>query len=115
MADVVSWNGGGSGKYIIKKFKGMLLSIYTSTQSETMTYADTNNSSQNIFTGIVEDYDDATGILQLRSEKSGKPFWIQEWYVELFWLPDFDPREVMSSSKSTHAVIVKEQAKRSRK
>lgn len=76
---------GQIGKFIIKKFKGKPINIFTSNENEYIHYADTDMFSWTLIKGVVVDYDVESGVITLQSLTSKKLFYLNEFKVELFW------------------------------
>lgn len=86
------------GKFLIKKFKGKKLDIFTSNENEYVHYADTDMFSWTIVRGILIDYDEESGVLTLETLSSGTHFYLNEFKVELFWQSGLDYGEIIGST-----------------
>lgn len=76
---------GQTGKFIFKKFAGKTIEIYTDLDSEWISYAEANIYNRFTIIGMVSDYDDETGVLELKNTR-GQVFYLNSDDIQLFWL-----------------------------
>jgi len=80
------------GLFIIKKFRGKEIEIWTSHEGEVIKYNDTDTYSWCVITGIVIEYDKETDILTLAT-KNGDLLYLNSDNIESFWQPGINIRD----------------------
>lgn len=76
---------GRVGKFLIRNFKGKAMNIFTSNQNEEIHYSQTAQTSWTLLQCTIEDYDEESGVLTIKSLVSNSLFYLNEFKVELFW------------------------------
>ena len=73
-----------SGKFIYKKFKNQVIEIFSDIEADWVNYNETTLYNHFTVIGLVNDYDDETGILELKNT-NGQIFYINSDEIHLFW------------------------------
>lgn len=73
------------GKFIAENFINTKLDLFVGLDSEWLSYADCDAQSYTIVVAIPLAYDEASGILTFRNDKS-QEFYISEEFIKMFWI-----------------------------
>ena len=91
---------GRVGRLIVNRFKGKRIEILSSIDSETLLLDQFSTNNRFIISGVVQEYHEESGILELK-DGEGTSFYMNEWYIIIFWEPGFDYTNCMSNMIKT--------------
>jgi len=74
-----------TGKFIFNNFYGKAIEFIMDFNSEWIEYADHTSINDTILSGVVQAYDEETGIITFMTINEGQEFYIAEDSITLFW------------------------------